>query len=181
MTALFQGHTDNTESKSLTRHSQPTNTQSNKKKRLRKSAQFTTILPPHPATTSEFTFSSIKVMSFYFSTWLLSTFHSLSLFWNISITHTVSVILFPCGQTCYTLPSYSPRRCGEMWSVVTENASSLHCLHSCACLLLAWRLFIQPLKRPLTVYEGDMLPRSLTLPKNTCILALSDPLEGSLS
>lgn len=71
MTALFQGHTDNTESKSLTRHSQPTNRQSNKKKRLRKSAQFTTILPPHPATTSEFTFSSIKVMSF------LETMHRL--------------------------------------------------------------------------------------------------------
>lgn len=39
----------------------------------------------------------------------------------------------------------------------------MHCLHSCAWLLLAWRLFIQPQKRPLIAYWGDARCRPLTL------------------
>lgn len=47
------------------------------------------------------------------------------------------------------LISYSRRRCEEIRSLVTENALSLHYQHSCASLLFAWKLFIQPEKRPL--------------------------------
>lgn len=73
----------------------------------------------------------------------ISACHQLSIHFLHYETSPVSLWFKHC-----TLPSYFPRRCGEMWSLVTENALSLHCLHSCAWLLLAWRLFIQPQKRP---------------------------------
>lgn len=84
---------------------------------------------------------------------------------------TASVIsYFPVGKTRCTLPSYSPKRCGEMWRLVTENVLPLHCLHSCAWCLLAWTLFIQ-LYWPLAVCWGDPHPGLLTL----CLL-ITDPL-----
>lgn len=60
---------------------------------------------------------------------------------------------------------------GEILSLVTENASSLHCLHSCAWLLLACRLFIQLQERPLTAYWGDTRPGPLPL----CLLITQTP------
>lgn len=127
---------------------------------------FRRILPSH-SVTSWIHFQHHKGHNlFFFGTIFLATiydmlnfdltpaFHSFSPLCNLSMAKVSGLSCFPVVKTCCTPPSYSPRRCGEMWSLVTENALSLHCLHSCAWLLLAWRLFIQPQMRPFKAYWG---------------------------